>query len=189
MPTTREGRGTTSKCLSPSWRKRLYTCTVNRMLNILVIWCSPWLNLSLGNEWESILDFHLKTTIKPTFVMLSSITCKRWQKNALEINKGATIRISYNVTFVNDMSSGTTYGDGFKNGARSMYISRSSGVKWISWRDIPLLETGFTNSLRLCLRKRVAIKFSCSGQRSTNNRSSVIVKPSYLIGKRSPLES
>lgn len=121
--------------------------------------------------------------------MLSSIPYKSWQNNDLEINKGATIRISYNVTFVNDMSSGTTYGDGFKNGARSMYISRSSGVKWISWRDIPLLETGFTNSLRLCLWNTESLKFSCNGQRSTNTPSSVIVQPSYLIGKRSPLES
>lgn len=86
----------------------------------------------------------------------------------MQINEGARIRISYNVTFVNDMSSGTTYGDGFKNGARSMYISRSSGVKWISRRDIPLLETGFTNSQRLCLRNTVSVNFSCSGQRSTN---------------------
>lgn len=31
-----------------------------------------------------------------------------------------------NLTLVNDMSSGTMYGDGFINGARSMYISMSS---------------------------------------------------------------
>lgn len=56
------------------------------------------------------------------------------------------------VTFVKDISSGTTYGDGFTNGARSMYISKSSGLRWISFIDNPLLETGFTKSLRLCLQ-------------------------------------
>lgn len=68
-------------------------------------------------------------------------------------------QLEKNVTFVNDMSSGTTYGDGFKNGARSMYISTSSGVKWISRRDIPLVETGFTNSLRLCLGNTESVNF------------------------------
>jgi hypothetical protein len=49
-------------------------------------------------------------------------------------------------TFVRDISSGTIYGEGFKNGARSMYISKSSDVRCISSRHIPLLETGFANS-------------------------------------------
>lgn len=54
-------------------------------------------------------------------------------------------------TFVRDISSGTIYGEGFKNGARSMYISKSSDVRCISSRDIPLLETGFANSPESCL--------------------------------------
>ena len=32
-------------------------------------------------------------------------------------------------TFVKDMSSGTMYGERFTNGARSMYISKSSGPR------------------------------------------------------------
>lgn len=57
-------------------------------------------------------------------------------------------------TLVNDISSGTTYGEGFKNGARSMYISKSSELRWMSSIEIPLLETGFTNSLKLCLSEQ-----------------------------------
>lgn len=56
-----------------------------------------------------------------------------------------------NHTFDNDISSGTIYGDGFKKGARSMYISSSSVLKNISSIDIPLLETGFANSPKSCL--------------------------------------
>lgn len=63
------------------------------------------------------------------------------------------------VTLVKDISSGTTYGEGFTNGARSIYISRSSELRWISLIDIPLLETGFTNSLRLCLKFGTFSKF------------------------------
>lgn len=48
-------------------------------------------------------------------------------------------------TLVKDISSGTIYGDGFKNGTRSMYISKSSELKRISSIQIPLLETGFVN--------------------------------------------
>ena len=51
-------------------------------------------------------------------------------------------------TFVKDISSG------FKNGARSMYISMSSEVRCMSSMDIPLLEAGFTNSLEVCLKYR-----------------------------------
>lgn len=34
-----------------------------------------------------------------------------------------------------------------------MYISKSSELRCMSSMDIPLLEAGFTNSLRLCLEK------------------------------------
>lgn len=54
-------------------------------------------------------------------------------------------------TFVKDISSGTIYGEGFKNGARSMYISKSSVLRRISSRHIPLLETGLANSPESCL--------------------------------------
>lgn len=71
------------------------------------------------------------------------ISRKRTKKNINEI-----------ATFVKDISSGTMYGEGFKNGARSMYISKSSELRCISSIDIPLLEAGFTNSLRVCLEYR-----------------------------------
>lgn len=54
-------------------------------------------------------------------------------------------------TFVKDISSGTIYGEGFKNGARSTYISKSSELRCMSSIDIPLLETGFANSAESCL--------------------------------------
>lgn len=54
-------------------------------------------------------------------------------------------------TFVKDISSGTIYGEGFKNGARSTYISKSSELRFISSIHIPLLETGFANSPESCL--------------------------------------
>lgn len=55
------------------------------------------------------------------------------------------------VTFVTDISSGTMYGEGFKNGARSRNISRSSELRYISSMDNPLPEAGFTNSFKVCL--------------------------------------
>lgn len=58
------------------------------------------------------------------------------------------------------MSSGTTYGDGFKNGARSMYISKSSEVKCISSMHNPFDETGLANSLKLCLESAELIYLS-----------------------------
>lgn len=67
---------------------------------------------------------------------------------------------SFLLTFVNDMSSGTTYGDGFKNGARSMYISKSSEVRCISSMHNPLDETGLANSLKLCLEIAESIYLS-----------------------------
>lgn len=51
------------------------------------------------------------------------------------------------LTFANDISSGTMYGDGFKKGRRSMYIPSSSSLKSIFSMDKPLLETGLTKSL------------------------------------------
>lgn len=64
------------------------------------------------------------------------------------------LSLNETVTFVKDISSGTMYGDGFKKGARSMYISMSSEVRCISSIDKPLLEAGFTNSLEVCLESR-----------------------------------
>ena len=62
-------------------------------------------------------------------------------------------------TFVKDISSGTIYGEGFKNGARSMYISKSSELRCISSIHIPLLETGFANSQESCLEIKKGHQF------------------------------
>ena len=64
------------------------------------------------------------------------------------------------ITFVKDISSGTMYGEGLTKAARSMYISKSSGLRCISLMDNPLLEAGFTNSLKLCLKHSGSIEFS-----------------------------
>lgn len=39
-----------------------------------------------------------------------------------------------------------------------MYISKSSELKYISCIDNPLLEAGFTNSLKVCLKYREPVK-------------------------------
>lgn len=114
MPTTRAARGTTSICLNPNCRNRLYTWII--IVIIIII---------------AIMSYY--RTIWTCFTLL----IKQWPRI---------------FTFVNDISSGTTYGEGFRNGARSMYISRSSGVRWMSSIVNPLLDTGLTNSVRLCLQ-------------------------------------
>lgn len=75
-------------------------------------------------------------------------------------------------TFVRDISSGTIYGEGFKNGARSMYISKSSDVRCISSRLIPLLETGFANSPESCLKvKKSRQKFGVKMKKAKLHKS------------------